>query len=140
MQVKVRWLNGATFAGQSDTGATVLMDGPPEHGGRHLGFRPMEMLLVGLGGCSAFDVVDILKKARQSVQDCLVEIEAERADQVPAVFTKIHLHFKVVGQNLKPAVVARAVDLSAKKYCSASIMLEQAGVEISHQHEIVEAI
>lgn len=140
MKVRVRWLSGVTFAGQSNAGNAVLMDGPSEHGGRQLGFRPMEMLLVGLGGCSAFDVVDILKKARQPVQDCLVEIEAERAGQIPAVFTKIDLHFKVVGEGLKPATVARAVSLSAEKYCSASIMLEQAGVAISHRHEIVESI
>lgn len=114
------------------------MDGPPEHGGRNIGIRPMEMLLLGLGGCSNFDVINILEKARQAVESCEVFLEAERADEEPKVFTKIHLHFVVKGHNLKETQVKRAIDLSAEKYCSASIMLGRAGVEVTHDYEIVE--
>ena len=103
-----------------------------------MGVRPMEMLLLGLGGCTNFDVMSILRKQRLDVRDCIAEIEAERADAVPAVFTKIHVHFKVSGRALKPSAVERAVALSAEKYCSASIMLEQSGVEITHSHELIE--
>lgn len=137
MQATVKWVDGAQFLGESGSGHSVVMDGPEDHGGRNTGVRPMEMLLLGLGGCSAFDVMSILKKTRQPVRDCRVEITAERADAVPAVFTKIHLHFIVAGDALKEKQVARAVELSATKYCSASIMLEGAGVEISHDFEIV---
>ena len=137
MQATVKWVDGAQFLGESGSGHSVVMDGPEDHGGRNTGVRPMEMLLLGLGGCSAFDVMSILKKTRQPVRDCRVEITAERADAVPAVFTKIHLHFIVAGEALKDKQVARAVELSATKYCSASIMLEGAGVEISHDFEIV---
>lgn len=137
MQATVKWVDGAQFVGESGSGHSVVMDGPEDHGGRNTGVRPMEMLLLGLGGCSNFDVISILKKTRQNVSDCRVEISAERADAVPAVFTKIHLHFVVSGQDLKEKQVARAVELSATKYCSASIMLEGAGVEISHDFEIV---
>ena len=126
------------FLGESGSGHVVVMDGPPEAGGRNLGVRPMEMVLIGLGGCSNFDVVSILKKARQPVESCEAFLEAERADEDPKVFTKIHLHFVVKGRGLKEPQVKRAVDLSAEKYCSASIMLERAGVEISHDYEIVE--
>lgn len=136
MKSVVKWVDGAMFLGESGSGHSVIMDGPEDHGGRNMGIRPMEMLLLGLGGCSSFDVMSILKKTRQKVSDCRVEIEAERADAVPAVFTKIHLHFVVQGQNLKEAQVKRAVELSAEKYCSASIMLEAAGVEISHSYII----
>ncbi|MDO3384708.1 OsmC family protein [Gilvimarinus sp. SDUM040013] len=138
MQATVKWVDGAQFLGESGSGHSVVMDGPEDHGGRNTGVRPMEMFLLGLGGCSNFDVISILKKTRQNVSDCRVEISAERADAVPAVFTKIHLHFVVSGQDLKEKQVARAVELSATKYCSASIMLEGAGVEISHDFEIVE--
>ncbi|MBU2884492.1 OsmC family protein [Gilvimarinus agarilyticus] len=138
MQATVKWVDGAQFLGESGSGHSVVMDGPEDHGGRNTGIRPMEMLLLGLGGCSNFDVISILKKTRQNVEDCRVEISAERADAVPAVFTKIHLHFVVSGRELKEKQVARAVELSATKYCSASIMLEGAGVEISHDYEIVE--
>lgn len=115
------------------------MDGPPDLGGKNLGPRPMEMILLGLGGCSSFDVMSILKKSRQDVSSCSCEINAERADAVPAVFTKIHLHFRVSGSELKEAMVKRAVQLSAEKYCSASIMLEAGGVEITHDYQIIEA-
>ncbi|MCL4150575.1 UNVERIFIED_CONTAM: hypothetical protein GTU68_006906 [Idotea baltica] len=113
------------------------MDGPPDLGGKNQGVRPMEMLLLGLGGCSSFDVMSILKKSRQDVTDCVCNLSAERADAVPAVFTKIHLSFLVSGNNLKEAQVKRAVQLSAEKYCSASIMLESAGVEITHDYKII---
>lgn len=136
MEVTVDWQGEARFDAHTGSGHTVAMDGPPDHGGVNAAPRPMEMMLVGLGGCSAFDVVHILQKSRQQVGGCQARVEAERADAVPAVFTRIHLHFIVTGTDLKPASVARAVELSATKYCSASIMLERAGVEISHSHEI----
>ncbi len=136
MQARIKWVGDAMFVGESGSGHSVVMDGPPDHGGRNLGIRPMEMLLLGLGGCASFDVVDILRKARQPVSDCVAEIEAERADAVPAVFTRIHVHFIVSGRDLKEKQVARAVQLSAEKYCSASRMLEAGGVSISHSHVI----
>lgn len=126
------------FVGESGSGHTVVMDGPEDQGGRNLGVRPMEMLLLGMGGCSTFDVMSMLRKARQKVVDCRVELTAERADAVPAVFTRIHLNFIVVGEGLKETQVARAVQLSAEKYCSASIMMESAGVEVSHSYSIEE--
>ncbi len=138
MKASVKWIDGAMFLAESGSGHSVVMDGPPDQGGRNLGVRPMEMLLLGLGGCSSFDVMSMLKKSRQKVVDCHAELEAERADAVPAVFTKIHQHFVVTGTGLKESHVARAVSLSAEKYCSASIMLEAAGVEITHSHEIRE--
>ncbi len=138
MQATVKWVGDAMFLGESGSGHSVIMDGPPDQGGRNLGVRPMEMLLLGLGGCSAFDVMTMLRKSRQQVVDCRVELEAARADAVPAVFTRIHLRFVVTGVALKESHVARAVQLSAEKYCSASIMLESAGVEISHTHKLVE--
>ena len=139
MKATVKWVDGACFIGESGSGHSVVMDGPADHGGRNVGVRPMEMLLLGLGGCSSFDVMSILQKSRQVIEDCRVDITAERADAVPAVFTKIHLHFVVSGNSLKEAQVKRAVGLSAEKYCSASIMLEAAGVEITHDYEIVDA-
>ena len=139
MKATVDWTGNASFKATSGSGHSVQLDGPPDHGGENLGPRPMEMLLMGLGGCSAFDVMNILKKSRQDVTACHAELEAERADAVPAVFTRIHLHFVVTGHNLKENLVKRAVSLSAEKYCSASIMLEQAGVEISHTYEVHEA-
>ena len=139
MQARVKWVEQAMFLAESGSGHAVVMDGPEESGGRNIGVRPMEMLLMGLGGCSNFDVVSILKKSRQAVQDCEVQISAERAETEPKVFTKIALHFIVSGKDLKESVVKRAVDLSAEKYCSASIMLGRGGVEISHSFEIVES-
>ncbi len=138
MQATVKWVEGAMFLAESGSGHTVLMDGPPDHGGRNLAVRPMEMILMGLGGCASFDIVSILKKSRQKVTDCRVELSAERAEGTPSPFTKIHLHFVVTGQALKPAQVERAVTLSATKYCSASIMLESAGVALSHDFEVLE--
>ena len=136
MKAKVHWDGDAKFVGDSETGHTITMDGPPDHGGKNQGPRPMEMLLLGLGGCTSFDVMSILKKSRQKVTDCSAEISAERADEVPAVFTKIQIHFVVKGDNLKESLVQRAVSLSAEKYCSASIMLEKGGVDITHSYEI----
>ena len=138
MKGRVRWVGERQFVAESSSGHTVVLDGPPEHGGRNIGIRPMEMLLLGLGGCSNFDVINILEKARQAIEDCEVFLEAERADEEPKVFTKIHLHFVVKGRNLKETQVKRAIDLSAEKYCSASIMLGRAGVEVTHDYEIVE--
>ena len=136
MKTKITWGGDAKFIAESETGHTVVMDGPPDHGGKNQGARPMEMMLIGMGGCSSFDVVHILKKSRQDVTDCVAEIEAERADAVPSVFIKIHLHFVVTGNNLKESMVSNAVKLSAEKYCSASIMLSKGGVDVTHSHEI----
>ena len=136
MKARVKWVEEVTFLGESASGHAVVMDGPPESGGRNLGIRPMEMLLLGMGGCTAFDVMMILKKARQAVTDCVVEMEAERAATDPKVFTRIHVHFVVTGSGLSDKQVARAVELSAEKYCSASIMLGKA-VDITHDYEIV---
>lgn len=138
MKARVKWVEGICFMGEADSGHAVIMDGAPEVGGRNLGMRPMEMLLVGMGGCSSIDVVTILKKSRQAITDCVAEITAERADEIPKVFTKIHVHFVVTGKALNPAQVERAVNLSAEKYCSASIMLGKAA-QISHDFEIVES-
>jgi len=134
----VKWMDGAMFVAESGSGHSVVMDGPEDLGGRNLGPRPMEMLLLGTGGCAIYDVLSMLKKSRQSVRDCRVELQAERADAVPAVFTRINLHFVVTGAGLKEAHVKRAVELSAEKYCSASIMLGAAGVEVSHSYAIEE--
>jgi putative redox protein len=138
MKARIKWVENVCFMGESESGHAVILDGAPEAGGRNLGMRPMEMLLIGMGACSSFDVVTILKKARQPVTDCVAEMEAVRADEVPKVFTKIHVHFVVTGKGLNPVQVERAVKLSAEKYCSASIMLGKAA-EISHDFEIVEA-
>lgn len=137
MEAKVRWVEGRMFVGESGSGHTVVMDGPADHGGRNMGVRPMEMILLGVGGCSSFDVVEILQKGRHDVRDCVAELTAERADSIPSVFTKIHLHFVVTGHQLKQDVVDRAVKLSAEKYCSASIMLGKV-VDITHDFEIIE--
>jgi putative redox protein len=138
MKTTVKWTDGAMFVGESGSGHSVVMDGPEDLGGRNLGPRPMEMLLLGTGGCSVYDVMSMLKKSRQQVVDCRVELDAERADAVPAVFTRINMHFVVTGVGLKQSQVKRAVELSAEKYCSASIMFGAAGVEINHSFEIVE--
>lgn len=135
MKVNVKWIDGVSFVGESETGHAVVLDGAPENGGRNIGMRPMEMLLIGMGGCTSFDVVAILKKARQPIVDCVAEIDAVRADEIPKVFTKIHVHFVVTGNDLNEAQVERAIKLSAEKYCSASIMLSKA-CEITHDFEI----
>ncbi len=138
MKARIKWVEDATFLGESGSGHTLVMDGPPESGGRNLGPRPMEMMLLGMGGCTTFDVVHILKKSREPVSDCIAELSAERADSEPKVFSRIHVHFIVKGKGLKEAKVKKAVELSAEKYCSASIMLGQAGVDISHDFEIID--
>lgn len=137
MKARIKWVENATFLAESGSGHAVVMDGPPDMGGRNLGARPMEMMLLGMGGCTAFDVVHILKKSRQDVTDCVAELEAERAETEPKVFTRIHVHFIVKGRELNDAKVKKAVELSAEKYCSASIMLGNAGVAISHDYEII---
>lgn len=135
MKARIKWVDGVTMLGESDSGHALVMDGPPEYGGRNLGVRPMEMLLLGMGGCTQFDVLLILRKARQEVTDCVVELEAERADEDPKVFTRIHAHFVVSGRELSHRHVERAIDLSAEKYCSASIMLG-ATAQITHDFEV----
>lgn len=135
MKVRVKWIEDVSFVGESETGHAVVLDGAPESGGRNIGMRPLEMLLIGMGACTSFDVVMILKKARQPIVDCVVEVDGTRADEVPKVFTKIHVHFVIKGNNLNAAQVERAVKLSAEKYCSASIMLSKS-VEITHDFEI----
>ena len=137
MKTRIKWVENVTFIGETDSGHAIVMDGPPDHGGRNLGPRPMEMLLLGLGGCTTFDIIMILKKSRQAVTDCVVEISAERADEEPKVFTNIHIHFIVTGKDLKEKQVERAVSLSAEKYCSASIMLGKTAA-ITHDFEIIE--
>lgn len=139
MKARVAWTDGRQFVAESGSGHSVVIDGPPNHGGRNTGPRPMEMLLMGMGSCTAFDILNILDKARAEVTDCVAELDAERADEVPAVFTKIHVHFVVTGRGLKEKQVQRAVELSAEKYCSASIMLVKGGVDITHSYEIREA-
>ena len=139
MKARIKWVDNAMFLAESGSGHTVVMDGPPESGGQNLGIRPMEMMLIGMGGCTAFDVMMILQKGRQEVSDCVAELEAERAETEPKVFTKIHVHFIVTGRGLSEKAVKRAVDLSAEKYCSASIMLGKTA-EISHDFEIVNRV
>lgn len=138
MKAQVKWIDGVSFVGESGSGHAIVLDGAAEAGGRNIGMRPMELLLIGLGSCSSFDVVTILKKARQPITDCVAEISAERAEDIPKVFTKIHVHYVVTGKALNPAQVERAIKLSAEKYCSASIMLGKSA-EISHDFEVVEA-
>jgi putative redox protein len=135
MKSRVKWLDHMSFVGESASGHSVVMDGPPEAGGRNLGIRPMEMLLLGLGGCASFDIVSMLKKGRQDITNCEVEISAKRADGQPKVFTDIHLHFILEGNNISELKVARAIELSAKKYCSASIMLGKTAV-VTHDYKI----
>jgi putative redox protein len=138
MKARVKWLEGTAMVGEAGSGHAVVMDGPPDLGGRNLGLRPMEMLLLGLGGCTEFDVLLILRRGRAQVTDCVVELTAERAELDPKVFNRIHVHFIVTGQDLKPKQVERAIALSAEKYCSASIMLG-AVAEITHDFEIRDA-
>ena len=135
MKARIKWIENVCFMGESESGHAIVMDGAPEGGGRNLGMRPMEAVLIGTGGCTAYDVAHILKKSRAEVVDCVVDITAERADDDPKVFTKIHFHFVVSGKHLKPQQVERAVHLSAEKYCSASIMLGKTA-SITHDFEI----
>jgi putative redox protein len=135
MKTRVVWLEDMTYVAQSPSGHALVLDGPPELGGHNLGPRPMEMLLMGMGGCTAIDVVNILQKARQDLRGCEIEIEAERADSDPKVFTQIHVHFILTGQGLSTKHIERAIHLSAEKYCSASIMLGQMA-KITHTFEV----
>ena len=137
MRARIKWVEDVTFMGESGSGHAIIMDGPPENGGSNRGVRPMEMLLLGMGGCTAFDLVHILRKARQPVTDCVVEIQAERATKPPKVFTRIHVHYRLKGIDLKESQVKRAVQLSTEKYCSASIMLSSVAA-ITHDFEIVD--
>ena len=139
MRARARWVEGMAFMGEAGSGHAVIMDGSPEYGGRNIGIRPMEMLLIGLAGCTGFDVVQILKKGREPVTGCEVEVEAERATQDPKVFTKIHLAYRISGAGLSPAKVERAVTLSKEKYCSASIMLG-ATAEFTYAIDIVDEL
>jgi len=136
METQIMWAGNAAFIGRASSGHTVVMDGPAEGGGRNLGPRPMEMLILGMGACSTYDVVSILKKSRQEITDCEIKITSQRADSDPKVFTDIQLHFIVSGHNLKQKQVERAIKLSAEKYCSASIMLG-ATANITHDFEII---
>jgi len=138
MKARIKWVENVMFLGESGSGHSVLMDGAPDAGGRNLGFRPMEMLLLGLGGCSAFDVMLILKRGRERVTDCVVEIDAERAETDPKVFTRITMRYIVTGHQLDPKKVDRAVALSADKYCSATAMMSKTA-QIAHKIEIVDA-
>jgi len=139
MHGTVKWLDGAMFIGESGSGHSVVMDGPEDLGGRNQSLRPMEMLLLGTGGCAIYDVISMLKKSRQQVTDCRVELQATRADAVPAVFESMNLHFVVTGRGIKESQVKRAVELSAEKYCSASIMLAAAGVNVTHSFAVEDA-
>ena len=137
MKVRIKWVEGVSFLAQTQSSHTIVMDGAPEGGGRNLGPRPMETVLAGTGGCTAYDVVTILRKARQAISDCVVELDAERAPNDPKVFTSIHFHFVLTGRNLDTKQVERAIQLSAEKYCSASIMLGKTA-RITHDFEIRE--
>ena len=134
MKARIKWIEQASFVAESGSGHAVVIDGAPEHGGRNLGVRPMEAVLMGVGACTAFDVVSILKKSRQRVTDCVVELEADRADQPPKVFTRIRMVFRVSGTDLDPSRVERAVTLSAEKYCSATAMLRD---RVDIRHEVI---
>ena len=136
MQARVNWVEDVMFVAESGSGHAVVVEGAPEGGGRNLGMRPMELVALGVASCSSYDVVTILRKARQKISRCEARVSARRADSVPAVFESIHLHFRIAGENLNETQVARAIELSAEKYCSASIMLKQAGVKVTHDHEI----
>ena len=136
MKARVKWIENSMFVAQSGSGHSVVLDGPPEAGGQNMGVRPMEMVLLGLGGCTSFDVVDILRKKREQVTGCVVEIEAERAEAVPKIFTKIHVRYIVTGKNIKEESVKRAVELSAEKYCSVSIMLGKTA-QMTHDYQVI---
>ncbi len=136
MKAKITWVNGRTFLGESGSGHAIVMDGAPENGGRNLGPRPMEMMLLGLGGCTAFDVVHILEKSREKVTGCEIELDGDRAAEDPKVFTAVRIIYTLRGENLKPASVERAINLSAEKYCSASKMFETTA-KITHEWKIV---
>ncbi|MFW5450006.1 MAG: OsmC family protein [Methylophagaceae bacterium] len=136
MKARVKWVEDLQFLGESETGHTLVMDGPEELGGHGTGMRPMELLLLGMGGCTSFDMIQMLKKARQDIRDCVVHIDSERSDEIPKVFTKINVHYTITGKNVKESQVKRAIALSTEKYCSASLMLGKTAA-ISHDYEII---
>lgn len=137
MKARVKWVEDVMFLGESGTGHTVVMDGPEEAGGHGTGMRPMELLLLGMGGCTAFDVVEILKKSRQDVRDCVVEVNGDRSEEVPKVYTNIHVHYKISGKDVKANFVERAIKMSTEKYCSATLMLAKTAT-ITHDYEIID--
>ncbi len=137
MNISVEWIDGMLMIGKSDSGHAIVMDGPPEIGGENLGVRPMEMLLLGMTGCTVIDVVSTLKKMREDVVDCQTQVSADRAAEYPKVFTNIHVHFILSGKQLNPSKVDKAIKLSAEKYCSASIMIGKTAI-ITHDYEIIE--
>jgi len=139
MNARIKWVQDVMFVAESGTGHALVVDGAPAGGGRNMGMRPMELMVLSVGSCSSYDVVTILKKARQEITSCEAEVTAERVDATPAIFESIHLHFKLAGRNLSEKQVARAIELSAEKYCSASIMMKNAGVKVTHDFEIIEA-
>lgn len=138
MKARIKWIEGAALLGEAQSGHALVLDGPPEIGGRNLGLRPMEMVLLGLGGCTASDVVAILRRSRQSITDCVVELQATRANAPPRVFTHIHINYIVTGRDLQHNKVKRAIELSTEKYCSATIMLRPA-VTITHEYCVRES-
>ena len=138
MHARIKWVEDVIFVAESGTGHALVLDGPAASGGRNLGMRPMELMVLSVGSCSSYDVVTILKKARQDITSCEVEVTAERVDATPAIFDTNHLHFKLAGHNLSEKQVARAIELSADKYCSASIMMKNAGVKVTHDFEIIQ--
>ena len=137
MNISVKWIDGMLMVGKSDSGHAIVMDGPPEIGGENLGVRPMEMLLLGMAGCTMIDVVSTLNKMREDVVDCQTQVSADRAEEYPKVFTNIHVHFILSGKQLNPSKVDKAIKLSAEKYCSASIMIGKTAT-ITHDYEIIE--
>lgn len=137
MKARIKWIENVAFLGETGSGHALVMDGAPESGGKNLGPRPMEMVLIGAGGCSAFDVIEILRKGRENVTDCVIDISAERAPTPPKVFTQIHFHYIVTGKNLNPSKVERAIKLSADTYCSATAMLSKTAA-VTHDFEVVE--
>ena len=138
MNARIKWVQDVMFVAESGTGHALVLDGAPAGGGRNMGMRPMELMVLSVGSCSSYDVVTILKKARQEITSCEAEVTAERVDAPPAIFESIHLHFKLAGRNLSEKQVARAIELSAEKYCSASIMMKNAGVKVTHDFEIIQ--
>lgn len=137
MKARVKWVEDVMFLGESGTGHTIVMDGPEEAGGHGTGMRPMELLLLGMGGCTTFDVIEILKKSRQDVRDCVVEIDGERSEEVPKVYTNIHVHYIITGKNVKANFVERAIKMSIEKYCSATLMLAKTAT-ITYDYEIID--
>ena len=138
MNARIKWVQDVMFVAESGTGHALVVDGAPAGGGRNMGMRPMELMVLSVGSCSSYDVVTILKKARQEITSCEAEVTAKRVDATPAIFESIHLHFKLAGRNLSEKQVARAIELSAEKYCSASIMMKNAGVKVTHDFEIIQ--